>query len=419
MNNNLLKNLIYSKDFLDLQWFLSQDFYAFNDITFKSKSHLPQWAQEIKFLLFCIKHSTFFQRKISKKKIAFYNSYNQYRSLKGIIENYDISSYTFDYVNNSKKLKILVFDLFSIALLVIRHSKFLRKNCCNHSYYFQHLKPILHLAALNRSLNLKTLDTVFISNDHRPENRIFLFLQKKTNLRVVYKQHSQVSKYFPPLDWTISILDGESTLDIYNSIGGISSEIILTGLDSTESLIKTRTYIDSHKIGLALNSLDELDFLADQIILFFQNHKITKFFLRPHPNPNEMQHRVLKNMIQKFKHNGIAVIVSDGLLEDFLKNISICIAGESSILLEAAIANKVCIKHSYCANDFQDYYGFIKHGLASTFDDLINTQLNTQLVTNMQLIQKQNARYFSSTLGTDEEGRELDVLLKALRNRLN
>jgi len=419
MNSNLLKSLIYSKDFLDLQWFLSKDFYAFNDITFKSKSHLPQWAQEIKFLLFCIKHSTFFQRKKSKKKIAFYNSYNQYRSLKGIIENYDISSYTFDYAKNSIKLKISVFDLFSIVLLVIRHSKFLRKTCCNHSYYFQHLKPILYLAALNRSLNLKTLDTVFISNDHRPENRIFLFLQKKTNLKVVYKQHAQVSKYFPPLDWTISILDGQSALDIYNRVGDISSDTILTGLDSTESLIKARTNLDPQKIGLALNSLDELDFLADQIILFLQNHKVTKFFLRPHPNPSEMQHRALEKMIKKFEHQGISVIVSDGLLEDFLKNISICIAGESSILLEAAIANKVCIKHSYCANDLKDYYGFIKHGLASTFDDLIDTELNTQLLTNMQLTQKQNARYFSSTLGTDEEGRELDALLIALRNKLN
>ena len=195
---NHLKDLIYSKDFDDLHWFLSKDFPALADITFRSKSHLPQWAKEIKFFLFSLKYLKLFKKKKKEKKIAFYNSYNQYRSLKGIINNNDLNSYTFDYVNNSKKLKILIRDLFSIAFLVIRHSKYLRKTCKNHLYYFHQLKPILYLAALNRSLNLETLDTVFISNDHRPENRIFLYLQKKTNFKTVYKQHAQVSKYFPP-----------------------------------------------------------------------------------------------------------------------------------------------------------------------------------------------------------------------------
>lgn len=402
-----LKNLALSQEYSELQWFLSKDYYQLKSVTQKYNLSQSYLYQEIRFLIFSLKYLRLFKKRNNEKIIAFCNSKNQMSSLKHIIKRNNVVSYSFDLKSTDRKISITIFDYIVCVMFILLYSNIIRSKV-KKSYYYQHLKPILYYAAIRRSLNLSRPLTVLLSNDHRAENRIFLNLQKHYPVCTVYKQHAQVSELFPNLDWNISILEGDMTRLIYEKNFAIQSKIILSGHSETLNLIGCRSEFQSKKFGVALNSLDDLTSLFEALSTLLKTRSIFEVYIRPHPADMEVN---WQEKLEIFDDANIQVIICDGAIESFMKKISICIAGESSVLLEAAIAHKLCIKHSFTPQDLNDYYKFVDEGLALHFQTFVEENFSQNAMLEILAKQMKVTKRFSQSFGTKYEGTE-DILVE-------
>src|SRR5690606_33114368 len=126
--------------------------------------------------------------------------------------------------------------------------------------------------------------TIFISNDHTPSSRALILAAKKMGIRTVYLQHACVTGIFPPLRFSYSFLYGSHSRSVYEKIGNIEGEIFTVGNPVFDEYNKAITEKKiSFKIGVAYNTLDNLDdveYLVKELEKEVVNSEI---WLRPHP----------------------------------------------------------------------------------------------------------------------------------------
>ena len=224
----------------------------------------------------------------------------------------------------------------------------------------------LHLKILNPKI-------VLVSNDHNPENRCLIEIARHFGIKTAYVQHAGISERFHSLDFDYSFLDGNYSFDIYkkcenrrslNSKPPKERNVLLTG--------SLRYLPKKHKInrkcevvGLTVKGSDSLREIA---ILCCKITKIKKIIVRPHPSIK------YNKFIQQFKNelpNPIDINFSDPRTEEvgqFLHSIDLVIAGNSSILLEAALVGAIPIYYKHSHERVNDYYGFVENGIAPKYE---------------------------------------------------
>jgi len=226
-------------------------------------------------------------------------------------------------------------------------------------------------------LQLKILNPkiVLVSNDHNPENRCLIEIARHFGIKTAYVQHAGISERFHSLDFDYSFLDGQYSLDIYKKVENRRSPasrppkkrfVALTG--SLRRLQKKQ--ITSQKceiIGLTVKGTDSLKELAELCIKLNRSRKI---IVRPHPSIN------FNSFVKQFKNqfpNQINIEFSNPQLEEvgsFLYMIDLLIAGNSTILLEAAIVKVIPIYFKSQNEKVDDYYGFVKNRLVKKFESI-------------------------------------------------
>lgn len=199
---------------------------------------------------------------------------------------------------------------------------------------------------------------IFISNDHTASSRGLILVAKDMGIRTVYFQHACVTEIFPPLRFDLSFLYGTYSRNIYQSIGEVEGEVFAIGNPTyddykKEIMNKKRSY----KIGIAYNSLDQL--AGVEYVVRELEDRIKKYgiCLRPHPADG-----------RKIAFHGEFSVSNprSQSSRDFLKEMDIIVAGNTSLLLEAACMNVLPLQYNFSAYDphLSDYYGFISQGLA-------------------------------------------------------
>jgi hypothetical protein len=252
---------------------------------------------------------------------------------------------------------------------------------------------------------------IIFANDHLVIARSLLLAANDLGIKTYYIQHASVSEFFPPLEFTYSLLEGRDALDKYKKSGALNTHVKLVGMpkiDKYSNQINKKPIITS--VGIAFNLLDEIEAVfkvADRINNSFPDLEIV---LRPHPS-DKRDLRLLK----EYK-------LSDSKCNDsfsFLSKIDLLIAGDSSILLEATLMNVYSVYYLYNPSAIFDYYGFLKNGLVEYCEN--ETQL-LDLISKIKIRKPdvhERAKYYNETVGTSDFGRSSDLILEILQNTIS
>ena len=113
---------------------------------------------------------------------------------------------------------------------------------------------------------------MIFANDHIPEARSCILACKKLGIKTVYIQHGAVSKYFPPLEFNLALLESQYSLDIYKRSKDIDTEIKLIGISKLDKeILKIRKRDKINKIGIAFNQNDDLQKVEKLVETLIQN----------------------------------------------------------------------------------------------------------------------------------------------------
>jgi len=225
---------------------------------------------------------------------------------------------------------------------------------------------------------------VFV-NDHLPYHVALKKAANELKISTYYLQHACVGKSMPPLDFTVSFLDGQDAYDKYKYIGEINGKVELIGAIRFNELdFNINNNKNVKNIGIALNAYDDI---KDAIVLLdhlFSNFPKIKLIIRMHPGDD-----------REFIYNKNKIYFSDSKKEDvlsFLSNIDMLVAGDSSIHLEATMCNVVPVYYKISKNEIFDIYEFVKNGLvfyAKDSETLIN-YLKSQVEKKENVLERVN-----------------------------
>ncbi len=254
---------------------------------------------------------------------------------------------------------------------------------------------------------------VIFANDHNDDARAMLLAANKLNIPTVYIQHATVSTAFPPLEFSLSLLEGHDALDKYKLCGPINGDVKLIGMPKADKFMQFRNFKTTvEKIGIAGNLLDDYAALKETITYLIHNFPELNLTFRPHPGD--------KRDFSFVKFSGKNATLSSPKTEnafEFLKGQDLIIAADSSIHLEAALLNIPGIYFRFGQSNFvHDYYGYVKTGLISEAKDSSSL---TEIIRSYQT-QRPNvylkAAYFNATIGTENEGKSDNLAIKYLQD---
>lgn len=258
---------------------------------------------------------------------------------------------------------------------------------------------------------------VLVANDHSVENRCLLAVAYRMKIKTVYLQHAAVSEFFPALRVNYAFLDGEFSLSKYRQceenqpVSGAKFPLPKIYLSGQCKSLSQRVNGKSRKVGLAINSIDNVKLLSGLLTVLAKNG--FDVCIRWHPAQPKSDIGYIKNFIKQ--NRGFEF--SDPSQENvggFVERVCCVVAGNSSILLEAAIAGALPIFYEVERTGIRDYYEFVKNGLAVEAE---STESLMQLLANLDGTVRPRPsaiRHYSSTFGTSWEGREGELIARIL-----
>ncbi|WP_417663656.1 hypothetical protein [Pseudidiomarina donghaiensis] len=389
---------------------------------------------------------SFFAKKKNQKKVDFYfyaGSANQANSLTGTAKSLEgrkaivrTDSNNTGRLNGANKvitfnqLDVRISDLVISTLLFFTHAPSLYTRLKNsdvdkvNKYFNTFCLSYFYLAVFHRLLNMYQPRYTIVANDHNVDCRCLMAVAKHLRVKTVYMQHASVSNVFPALTVDYAFLDGESALNTYrnckNNLPNTCNDrnapkVFLSG---QKKLLSVSEQTASKKVGLAINTLDDLkDVIALVDNLVGENKAIS---LRWHPGQKANDVTRLKELYQ----NNSSVFLSDPKhqsINGYLAELEYLIAGNSSIHLEAAITGVVPIYYELQPPTIEDYYGYVKNGIAiqaTSYQNLSKFLSSGKKPT----LSTKSIQYYSATYGTEWHGKvgELvaDILMRLSKGEL-
>ncbi|MEN0004092.1 MAG: hypothetical protein AAF798_08115 [Bacteroidota bacterium] len=264
-------------------------------------------------------------------------------------------------------------------------------------------------AALN-SLKKHRPKALIFANDHVPTMRAFLLAANALGIPTVYIQHASVSTFFPPLRFSLSLLEGQDSLDKYERCGPITGKVKLIGMPKFDHYLsqrKTAGPIQNVAIcGTFVDNAQRLSQLTHQLYRVFPK---LQFSFRAHPRDDRPFDLPKGIRISNARQESIF---------DFLLQQDVLIAGDTSTHLEAVLLNINALYFPF--NDsLSDYYGFIKQGLVESLQEV------DALIDWLRQHQEQRpavferASYYNAVVGTEQEGQSRALAVAAVREVLN
>ena len=331
-----------------------------------------------------------------------------------------------DYRNNEERRSRYVkyhFGLIDLlagfALLAFRGPSLYRKLRAKKGvsvpwYFHQFCSSYFFMSYFYFSLRKLKPAIVISANDHNIANRCMLAAAHSLNIKTAYLQHASVGELFPALRVNYAFLDGMSALETYRRCEKNQPdhfrdvpipEVFLTGLK--KKLKKPENAREA--VGVAVNVLDDAE-KAVELVTKIVNQGQTVCF-RWHPG----QHDDDKRYFRKFLSGKAGITLSNPLKESvdvYLNKVRFVIAGNTSLLFEAAVSRVQPIYYELQPLDIKDLYGFVRNGLAvqaTSEDELLEIVGGTDPQINDEAV-----RYYSRTFDTEWEGREGALVAKCL-----
>jgi len=274
---------------------------------------------------------------------------------------------------------------------------------------------IRNIMMANELLRRYAPKILLVSNDHSAAQRCLIGVAHLTGVRTAYLQHASVSTLFPKLDFDYAFLDGEKALNIYAECSGSPQSAIcrrpVVFLSGQKKAVAPHDLRRTREIGLAINNLDPAGNICSLLSrLCAAGHIVT---LRPHPQHDASS---LATILEHIETMGGGATLSNPQTEmarDYVARARVVVAGNSSILLEAALAGTPAIYYDMAGRiEYNDYYGYVRGGIclaAASTDDLLDLLGN-----NIPVASPAALRHYSETATTPWFGNEGYLVSKTL-----
>lgn len=252
---------------------------------------------------------------------------------------------------------------------------------------------------------------VVLANDHSERQRALLNAAQRLNIPVIYIQHASITHFMPPLDFDLSLLEGQDALDKYKELGEIKGKVEFVGMPKFDKYIQFRkTSRQITNIGCCTNLLDNQNEIENTLKQLSKSFPKCQINFRPHPN--DKRSFALPDAI------GLSTKAETSF--DFIQRQDVLIAGTSSIHLEAILLNVNSIYFEITAleDNLKDAYGYVKNGLieqAANMHDLIE-KIDYLQQHNPPVFQK--AKYYNAVVGTEYEGKSGTLAAQYIRSFL-
>lgn len=261
-----------------------------------------------------------------------------------------------------------------------------------------------------RNLRKYRPSIIVIANDHSPSARALLIAAKELGIKTVYVPHGSTSCHFPPLTYSLSLLEGQNMLDQYRLSGEIKSIVKLIGCPKFDTFINHKNKAAQvSRIGICTNSIDETSRIVRVIKRVRENFPSLLITYRQHPS--DTRDFILRENIP-------GVVVSDCWKETaltFLQNQDLIIAGDSSIHQEACYLNVVACyypMHDHSVITY-DYYGFVARGLLKKLEneDMLLNYISAN-VTKKEDLDTSIIQYYNAAIGSSFEGESTGLAVR-------
>ena len=372
-----------------------------------------------------------FPRNFNKQnKIIFYSiSKNNYDSIYPIYEQVKEKSYLLssDYRLSGKSNTIpmflpLVASLIFIPFLLVF---FFYSDKINKQRIILYLDEILLSTGFRLFTKpyLKWIRPVgiVISHDQSFYGRVLIKIAETNGIPCFFVQHSAVTEAFPSLITSYALLEGKDSLDKYFPNGYNTDKVFLIGSPKFDKYkLDVNKNIKMKSVGICSTSSMEKNQVIKLVMELKNQISNDNIFFRPHPG----------EMISK-KYNDQRVFdgiqFSNSLIENsfnYCKNIDVIIAGNSSILLEAAMLNVYPIlwrdsnSITKYNDDPSDKYGFIKNGLAVPCDSISEIIDCLEKVKIKKPDVRTNASLYIKNINTDWDGQSADYAATIIKNNI-
>jgi len=245
---------------------------------------------------------------------------------------------------------------------------------------------------------------VVLANDHSLACTALAKAAKDAGIRTVYIQHASVTEAFPPLEFDYALLEGYDALRKYDRPGGSGTRVFLVGMPRYDAYIgNVNRNSTLGRLGVCANALDPPDRIEELLKAIRGAFPDMPVFFRPHPS---MSGRDWNGVCRAGR-----IEYSDPLAEtsfEFFGKIDAVIAGNSNILLEAALADVYPLFYEF--SEIPDYYGFHRNGLV----DRKHTSPG-EILESLRKLQdekpsiRSRAKRYCDTIGTEFEGRSSEI----------
>jgi hypothetical protein len=288
---------------------------------------------------------------------------------------------TTDYKNSNNKNLLFtkfipfIFSLFFLPIKLI-NIPFLDKETRKRTVIFLHeyLLSSGYNIFFKLFFKLNKVDKIIIANDHVQLTRIIVKNARKYNIKTYYLQNGCITPGFPILTTNYALVEGQYSKDIYKNKNVNNTVIKIIGMTKTDiENIQINNKTKIKKIGIC--STGTMSYYDIKIIINYlkENYRDLKIILRPHPS------EIFENKFSDYYNDSSILFSNSNKIHPikFLEETDAIIAGNSAILLEAALLNVYPIYYFTKNNiikyndDNYDRYGFIKNKLAHSVLDLV------------------------------------------------
>ncbi|MDR5907500.1 hypothetical protein [Franzmannia qiaohouensis] len=239
------------------------------------------------------------------------------------------------------------FYLFFLCLLYLFRIKL---GPVSLKYLLTYAKVFLNVYASTRRHDMK-VHALVVANDHTDFPVAASMVMQYQKIPVVYVQHAEVSDSFPPLDFSVSVLRNQKSLDIYRSIGKVSGDAFVVPRRQESQNLSKIFQKKSGKVPVAiyLSSVFSQDAVVRCVDALKTNANVLSIGIKPHPRAS-----------QEFLRS-----ISDVTIHDSIPAFEhIAIVPNSSVVIELLEAGIPVFQYFELDDVGHDYYGFVREEIA-------------------------------------------------------
>jgi hypothetical protein len=247
---------------------------------------------------------------------------------------------------------------------------------------------------------------LIVANDHTMAPRTMTYAARQQHIPTFYIQHASVSRHFPPLAFSYALLEGLDTLHKYCEAGPSQTRVFLVGMPRADRYVQhINTSSTVASLGVCLNLLDPVAEVQAVCRYLYEVIPGLAVTLRPHPRDFRGQ-RAYRELAARYGWH-----YSDPHTESsfhLLQRVDAIIAGESNILLEAALLNVVPVMYHF-TGQYMDWYGFHRHGVVTYCATREHLRATLYALMQQKPAVRANTAYYCATVGTPFDGRSSDL----------